>query len=421
MPDVPIPIRDLTILRELARRVAEIAALPIQQERIELWKALNEMRPIRPVVAVYPERAWDEMLPASLLQCEHNHARNLEMDLRRRIYHHEHVADDRPIHADILIAPAWGHSGLGVHSRTIHADGHDGPEAYTWDPPIKTMADTEKMRVGEVTVDLDAMRRAIVIHDEIFDGVLNVRHYGSIPFWSVGISQLAQLRGLGQAMMDMYDNPDILHAILSVLRDDRMHLMDVFEREGYLTPNNDVTPIHYFIGSGHEGYTDELPAADYRGVGRWKDMWGLGEMQEFSGVGPAQFEEFSLQYQLPMLDRFGLVDYGCCEPLDRMYDLLLARIPKLRRVSITTPYASKRIAAEKLAGRCIFDWKPNPTWLATEVVDWDGVEADIRETLDVARGMPINIIMKSTETFRNQPDRVGKYVDIALRLACEMS
>ena len=419
-PDKPIPASDRHILHELARRVVEIAALPIQQERIRLWKALNALKPERPLVAVYPERAWSEILPSSVLQCEHQHARGLENDLRMRIAHHEVINDDRPLHADILIGWGWGHSGLGVHSATIHADG-DGPEAYRWDPPIKTLADTQKMRVGEVTVNREATMKSVEFHQELFEGILKVRTYGCIPFWSVGISQLTQLRGLGQSMMDMYDNPEILHAILAVLRDDRMNLMDVYEREGILEPNNNVTPIHYFIGSGNEGYTDELPAADYAGVGRWKDMWGLGEMQEFSGVGPGHFNEFSLQYQLPMLKRFGLTAYGCCEPLDRVYDLLMREIPNLRRLSVTSPYASKHAAAEKLGDKYIFNWKPNPTWLATEAVDWDGVEADIRETIDIARAnsTPLDMIMKSTETFRNEPERVSRWVKIALRLAQE--
>ena len=38
------------LVRELARRVAEIAALPIQTERIQLWKDLNALRPQRAMV-----------------------------------------------------------------------------------------------------------------------------------------------------------------------------------------------------------------------------------------------------------------------------------------------------------------------------------------------------------------------------------
>ena len=36
------------ILRGLAGQVAEIAALPVQQETIALWKALNGLKPVGP-------------------------------------------------------------------------------------------------------------------------------------------------------------------------------------------------------------------------------------------------------------------------------------------------------------------------------------------------------------------------------------
>ena len=44
--------KDRVILRELAARVAEIAALPVQEEKKRLWKALNGLKPERPMVTM---------------------------------------------------------------------------------------------------------------------------------------------------------------------------------------------------------------------------------------------------------------------------------------------------------------------------------------------------------------------------------
>ncbi|MCX6984432.1 MAG: hypothetical protein NT118_06715 [Lentisphaerae bacterium] len=41
--------KDITIVRDLARRVAEIAALPVQAEKRRLWKNLNMLKPERPI------------------------------------------------------------------------------------------------------------------------------------------------------------------------------------------------------------------------------------------------------------------------------------------------------------------------------------------------------------------------------------
>ena len=37
---------DVHVLRELGRQVAEIAALPVQAEKIRLWRALNGLCPV---------------------------------------------------------------------------------------------------------------------------------------------------------------------------------------------------------------------------------------------------------------------------------------------------------------------------------------------------------------------------------------
>ena len=42
--------KDRTIIRDLACRVAEIAAQPEQAEKIRLWKACNDLKPERAMV-----------------------------------------------------------------------------------------------------------------------------------------------------------------------------------------------------------------------------------------------------------------------------------------------------------------------------------------------------------------------------------
>ena len=61
---------DRNVLRELGSRVAEIAALPVQQETIASWKALNGLRPARPMVAI-DQLPWHELSsdPALVNQC----------------------------------------------------------------------------------------------------------------------------------------------------------------------------------------------------------------------------------------------------------------------------------------------------------------------------------------------------------------
>ncbi len=55
-----INVKDRSILRELGEQVAEIAALPVQQETIASWKALNGLNPERGMVMI-DQISWHEM------------------------------------------------------------------------------------------------------------------------------------------------------------------------------------------------------------------------------------------------------------------------------------------------------------------------------------------------------------------------
>jgi hypothetical protein len=51
---------DKAILRELAAQVAEIAALPVQEETRALWRKLNALQSTRPLVMI-DQVCWNEM------------------------------------------------------------------------------------------------------------------------------------------------------------------------------------------------------------------------------------------------------------------------------------------------------------------------------------------------------------------------
>ena len=55
---------DKTILRDLAKRVAEIADSPQMTELRETWKRHHALERVRPMILVSPEGSWQELLPA---------------------------------------------------------------------------------------------------------------------------------------------------------------------------------------------------------------------------------------------------------------------------------------------------------------------------------------------------------------------
>jgi hypothetical protein len=129
------------------------------------------------------------------------------------------------------------------------------------------------------------------------------------------------------------------------------------------------------------------------------------------GISPIMFAEFVLPYQLPLLERFGLVCYGCCEPLDKRWRYVQG-IPRLRRVSVS-PWSNLAKMAELLGDRYIYSMKPPPSDLALPSFDADRIRANLREAMRVTRNCRVEVIMKDNHTIGGDPQRVRRWVQIA--------
>ncbi len=97
---------DISALRDLGRQVAEIAALPDQQRTIKLWKKLNGLKPVRPMVMI-DQIPWHEMNVDDelTLQCADKTARRTENNLRQRLYRWKHMRADYVVEPTIGVAP----------------------------------------------------------------------------------------------------------------------------------------------------------------------------------------------------------------------------------------------------------------------------------------------------------------------------
>lgn len=403
---------DRTHLRELASRVAEIAADPVQDERREIWYAQNALDPIRPPVYVAPDYSWEELIPEETLACEGDYAREIELALRKRIYAHEHFGDDQVVDAQWSVPHALKQTGWGVGRKVRRPELRTGAHAY--DTAIESMEDIERLQTPTAEHDPEESERRIAWHEELFGDILQVRLH-ALWWWSLGLmDEWTPLRGIEQTYLDMMDNPELVHAGMRRLMEGRLAWLDQLEAEGVLSLNNG----NDYVGSGCFGFSRELPQQSFEGHVRPIDMWGFAEAQTMAAVSPAMHEEFVLRYQLPILERFGLNCYGCCEPLDRMLETLLSRVPRLRRVSISA-WADVRRSAEQLGDRAIFSWKPDPAMLAAVTFDEQAMRTCFREALDICaeNGCLPEIVMRTTHTCNRRPERFDRCARIAMEEA----
>ena len=396
-------------LRRLALDIRDAAALPIQEERRRLWLRSNRLQPERPMVAANPQHGWFELVREEELVCPEGFLRDVEREMRRTCFRAAHIHDDVPIEACIYLPMLIQRSDFGLSARVTKP--MEAMGAYHIEPTITCEADIDKLHFPKIEIDrAQSAKRLEVLQDAIGD-IIDVRLVG-MDFCRCGLTrQLVHLRGLTQMMLDYYDEPEIAHRLMAFLRDALICEFEYYEEEGVLSGN---TGPYNWLGSGSLGYTDALDGAQ---PGTMKAMSVWGESQETVGVGPDLFDEFVLAYQLPVMERFGIVEYGCCEGLDTKFDLLLKKVPHLHWAAVS-PWCDRRRAAEKLERKCVYVYKPVPTPLTTDVPDMEFAERQLRETLDIARDNVVHIVMKDTSTFQGDYRRLEKWTEMAGRVVC---
>jgi hypothetical protein len=129
-------------------------------------------------------------------------------------------------------------------------------------------------------------------------------------------------------------------------------------------------------------------------------------------------EEFLLRYQLPILEKFGLVAYGCCEDLTNKIDIL-RRIPNLRRIAVS-PFADVAKCAEQIDRDYVISYRPSPTDMVGYGFDEDRIRSILRRDLTACRDCHVDITLKDVETVQGDPTRIHKWVDLTHQVIDEV-
>lgn len=129
-------------------------------------------------------------------------------------------------------------------------------------------------------------------------------------------------------------------------------------------------------------------------------------------VSPKMYGEFFLPYIARLTERFGLVYYGCCEPVHDRLDQIMGSIPNLRSVSVST-WADFDRVAEMLGRRYVFSRKPNPVFISGETLDWERTEADLRKTYAAAKDCNVELLFRDVYTLGGDRTRLSRWVALA--------
>jgi hypothetical protein len=401
--------KDKQIIIDLAKKYLDICNTPEQQERRKRWRTHNSFKGDRPLIYIRAW-AWHEM-PQSACQCEDPLARGYENFFRSHLFW-DTFKDDSIFEPWITVGASLKGGGWGVGAKRISPNVSGG--ACKLDYPIKELEDLNKLRAAKHEIDEERTTANVQRIQDIFGDVItiNVDRGPAYRMWSADIStELGHLRGIEHFMLDMSDNPEWLHKMVS------------FMSEGILKAHDDAEKAGDWGLCDHQNqampYAEELddPAPNHNGVQR-SQLWGYMAAQEFALVSPAMHNEFLLQYQIPILSKFGLAAYGCCEDLTNKIDIL-RQIPNLRRIGIS-PFADVAKCAEQIGKDYIFSYRPSPADMVSYGFDPDRIRRILKHDLEASKHCHVDITLKDVETVQGDPDRMRNWVALARQIIDEV-
>lgn len=397
---------DINIVRGLAKKVVEIASSDEYKAIRKRWCDVNSLRkPDRFPVYCRPVGCWGELLDEGTLQCKDSALRNIERVFRMNLIKHE-IGDDDPIESYWSVGVSFDQHTphtWGVQPKHISSGVAGG--AYKFDPPLKTEADFDKLAFPEYTYNEERTQKSLAYMQEILGDAMEIRLTCGLPIHPGLGGIAAELRGLDQIMYDMADSPELVHRLMKHLQEGILRAYKVYEDSGMLTLNN----------SGAM-YLSDPPRNDAKLSNiKINDLWGHTESQEFQEISPTMWEEFLLSYQIPIMEKFWLTSYGCCEDLTRKIKGVL-KISNLR-IFVSSAWTDLAKVAEAVGDKYTIMWRQK----ATDVVfnDLDDIRRHLDEGMKIVKDCHVQIVLRELQTLDGKPNRLKEWATIAKEITAK--
>lgn len=388
---------DRNRLRQLAAEYAEITGSEEMAARRERWRLSNRLLE-RTVPFQIEDNGtfYADLMPP--LECEGEMERGFEGQLLRALTNYRLIPDDRIFrHSFEVHWSAWRTAACPELELRRAADATGRELGYETNTPLADLAHSlHKLRPADFAVDREGTQQRLEAATEAFGDLLPVELVGrSISSVGTGLAQQAvMLIGMDDFYVAMIDQPENVHAFFDFLSKDAMRYADWLEAEGLVTAGNN----EFDCGSGSCVHTDELPRRTLAPgePARAEDVWGFIEAQEGVGMSPAMYAEFIHPYQRRLADRFGLINYGCCEPVHSIWSVLQG-FHNLRKVTVS-PWCDVEALAAMAGKQVVMSRKPHPLKLCGARWDPQDFENTIRENLEMTRDNFVELIFRDTCT-----------------------
>lgn len=397
--------KDRKILRCLAAQQLEAYHSNKNQQRIALWERHNNCQGERPIIHIEMDTFEQEIIPP-MLRCENETARALESSLYRNFLNLTLLDDDWVVPDYFPISWRTWFIPFGQEiGRSFAVDGNGVSLGHHFNYVISDLEEGwDLLHDSQFGVDREGTKAYADAAQEAFGDILPVRMTGG-GLYSVPTQDVVHLMGLETMCFSMYDYPELFHKMMDRLTDDYLAYFKFLTEENLLLPTTEFEGV----GQGSRCFTQELPADHVTGP---KDVWGFMDSQETVSISPEMFGEFIFPYYKKVADCYGLLSYGCCEPVHPVWEYI-RQFQNLRKVSVS-PWCDETFMGEQLRGtRTIFHRKPSPNFLGVgENLDEDAFRAHIRATLEAAHGCELEITQRDVYSINHDIAKAQRYVAI---------
>lgn len=400
--------QEVKVLRELASKYAEIAALPVQAEKRRMWLKLNDINMERPMLLI-DQIPWNEMdVDGSLVcQVQDPYWRNIENGMRMTLYKWQHMPADMVVDPYLCLPRPIHNTGWGITIEKenyiiLEKDATASSSEYI--NQFEEPEDVEKIQMPKITLDVNREAEIIREAHELFDGIIEFRMTGQCMHLGIWDS-IAMWMGVTNCYIELMDRPEMIHAMMEKLT------------QGFISSIHQMNELEAFdihSNSCHcsQTYLKDMPKEGDHALSG--NAWAFGLAQLFTSVSPQITDEFEVQYMKRIFPYFGAIYYGCCDRLDDRMDII-RKLPKIRKLSCS-PWSVREAFAEKMPDYCVMSNKPNPAYLASGCLNEQVIRDDLRRTIDAAKAYnrSLEFILKDISTVSHNPACLWRWHDIAM-------
>jgi len=424
---------------ELIERIEEAAADPIYAERKQMYTRHNRLEKVaKAPVGVHLHKGyrvvWQELIPPDTMVSQDPLERDIELQLRQKLYRHDHIPDDEVLLPTVWVNPVRpavarnaegsvsvqlssgrgpaiekGVQTYGALSKgearlwglpfQVQQTGHRGG-AYKVEPVVTSEADMARLHHPRYEVDEEATRLLLERAIELVDGRLPVKlatdELGASPSETV-----VSLMGMEAIYYLVIDKPDFIH-----------RMMD-FVTEGYISYHREreaAAAVDAEATWGFRTHYEELPP----GVSgdRLTSCWWYISAQSLAGLSPAMYAEFLQPYHERLST--ALADnrayYHGCEDLGKKIPII-KQLPNLRRFHVS-PWTDLETAVEQLGKDFVLEVHMAYADVLY-VLTPEQIRDRLREIMNIAGDCIIDINMGDIETVKGNPDVLTNWARIA--------